>query len=559
MKLPGRNPADLLLELDLTRHVLEDPPVSPLDRLTARRTTTVRDLVEALEKAAGDDRVVGVVAHVGTRQPTLAQSTELRDAIGTVRRAGKATVCWSESYGPELGPGNIAYHLASAFEDVWLVPTGGLGLLGVSASAVFLRDALDKIGVQPQISQRREYKTAANIFLQTGLTEAHREMLTALAESATSVIVSDIATDRELSEVDVRAAIEAAPLSAQQAHERRLVDRLGYREEVYAALRQRLGDVERSFLERYARTADRVRAGASLLRRHRPVVGVVQASGPIHLGHSRRRTPLAGSTTGSDSVGAALRAAARDDNVKTVVLRVDSPGGSYVASDVIRREVRAVRDVGKPVVVSVASVAASGGYFVSMAADNIVAAPGTLTGSIGVLAGKQVIRDALSRAGIGRQSVSSAPHAQMFSSDRPFNEDEWSRLEDWLDRVYEDFTTKAAQDRAMPLDKLLDAARGRVWTGADAVRLGLVDQLGGLSTAIDLACGRAGIQRERARVLALPRISPLERLIPPRNSDSPTAASSMLDPQGSLLEHALALAGLSPHGALTMPLYVTLR
>jgi protease-4 len=559
MRLHGRHGLDLLLELDLTRHVVEDPPVSPLDRFTGRRTTVLRHLVEALEKASGDGQVAGVVAHVGSRQPTLAQSAELRDAIHAFRAAGKATVCWSESYGPELGAGNIAYHLASAFEEVWLVPTGGLGLLGLSASAVFVRGALDKLGVQPQLSQRREYKTAANTFLEAGLTEAHREMLTALTESATSVVVSEIAAARGLSEADVRAAIHAAPLTAQQALERGLVDRLGYRDEVYAALRQRLGDVQLRFLERYSGTADRIRWGASLLRRHRPVVGVVQASGPIHLGRSRWRTPVAGPTTGSDSVGAALRAAARDDDVRAVVLRVDSPGGSYVASDVIRRDVHTLRGLGKPVVVSMATVAASGGYFIAMPADAIVASPGTVTGSIGVLAGKQVVRDALQRVGIHRENVSSAPHAQMFSPSRPFDEEEWSRLEAWLDRVYDDFTTKAAHDRGMPLDSLLDVARGRVWTGADAVRLGLVDELGGLSTAVDRACARAGITRQKVRVRPLPRISPLERLLPPRNSESPAAAATLLASPESLLEHAMAAAGLAPQGALTMPVHLTLH
>ena len=567
MRLPlGGHRQRLLLELDLTRPLREASPATPLEALRARHTPTLRAVVDALARAARDDDVVGLVAHVGRREPTLAQSGELRTAVRAFADAGKVTACWSESYGEELGPGTVAYHLASAFQEVWIQPSGGVGLLGVSAQAVFLRPALDKLGVEPQLGQRHEYKTAANTFLESAMTGPHREMVTRLAESATEIVVADVSAARGVPEQGVREAIEAAPLSSGEALDRGLVDRVGYRDEVYADLRHRLGDVELRFVERYSAGRPRVLAGVPALvtRRARPVIGVVEATGPIHLGRSRRPSPVSGHSVGSDSLGAALRAAGRDGSVKAVVLRIDSPGGSYAASDAIRREVLALRRAGTPVVASMAGVAASGGYFIAMPADVVVASPGTLTGSIGVLAGKQVLQRALERVGIHRETVAAAPHADMFSTARGFDEQEWERLQAWLDRVYDDFTRKAAEDRGMPLEDLQEVAKGRVWTGADAARVGLVDELGGLSEAVDEACARAGVRRRDAHVKVVPKVTLLERLRPASNSESPAAAVAVgavgaVGAGDDVLADVLTALGLPHAGALTMPVPWVLR
>lgn len=541
----------LLLELDLTRGLLETSPTSPVEAIRAKHRPTLRAVVDALHKAASDPRVAGLVAHVGQRQPTLAQSGELRAAVRAFGAAKKPTVCWSESYG-ELGPGNVGYHLASAFDQVWIQPSGDVGLVGVTAQAVFLRDTLDKVGVEPQIGQRHEYKTAANTFLETGMTDAHREMITRIVESATEVLVADVATGRGLDEAAVREAMNVAPLSAQEALDRGLVDRIGYRDEVYADLRTRLGDLDLKFVERYGRgLGGLAHAGAAAARRNRPVVAVVQASGPIHLGRSGS-SPLTGRSIGSDSLGAALRAAGKDESVKAVVLRIESPGGSYVASDAIRREVHALRRSGTPVVASMASVAGSGGYYIAMPADVVLANAGTLTGSIGVVAGKQVVREALARGGIRRETVSAGRYADMFSTQRPFDEEEWRRLEGWLDRVYDDFTSKAAEDRGLPVEDLRAVARGRVWTGADAVGVGLVDGIGGLADAVAEACRRAGVTRREADVRLFPKPNPLERLLPAESSESPAAAR--LGDGPPLLDRALGMLGLpSGAGVLSMP------
>lgn len=517
---------------------------------------SLRGVVEALRRAARDDHVVGLVAHVGAHQPTLAQSGELRAAVAKFRAAGKPAVCWTETFG-ELMPGNVGYHLATSFDEIWLQPSGEVGLVGFTAESFFLRDAFDKLGVQTQIGQRHEYKTAADTFLRSSMTEANREMVTRLVESATETVVGDVAVGRGLSEDEVRSAVEVAPVSSEEALDRRLVDRLGYRDEVYADLRNRLGEVELKYVERYGK--DPVsQAWAAVVRRDKPVVALVHAAGPIHLGRSGQG-PLTSRSVGSDSIAAAIRSAGSDDSVKAIVVRIDSPGGSYVASDTIRREVIAVRETGKPVVASMANVAASGGYFIAMAADRIVAGAGTITGSIGVLAGKQVIREALERIGIHRETVSAARYADMFSTDRPFDEEEWARLEGWLDRVYDDFTGKAAHDRGMPREDLRAVARGRVWTGADAVQRGLIDELGGLERAVELAATRCGIARDDVELRVTPKPTLFQRFLPADNSESPSAAATfgvggfLEDGAMPVFERMLTASGIAPYGVLSLP------
>ena len=385
------------------------------------------------------------------------------------------------------------------------------------------------------------------------MTDAGREMARRLAESATETIVSDVAAARGLDPESLRALVERAPLTAPEALDAALVDRLGYRDEVLSALQRRVGDARLLYLDRYGRGRERRAAlRRAVTGRHRPVVALVRASGPIHLGRAAS-PPWGGPNVGSDTLGATLRAAGRDQSVKAVVLRVDSGGGSYVASDAIRREVLALRDTGRPVVASMGTVAASGGYYVAMPSDAIVASPGTLTGSIGVLAGKQVVRDALARVGVRVDSEAVGAHAEMFSTQRPFTDEEWARLEEWLDRVYEDFTEKAASDRGMDVEALRSVARGRVWTGADALAHGLVDRLGGLEDAVGLACERAGLRRDDADVRTLPHMTLLSRMRPPRSSEQPTAASVALGDH-PLLAGAFAALGLPPFaGVLTLP------
>jgi protease IV len=544
----------ILLELDLTRGVLETPPGSPVAAFRVRHLPTLRELVAGLRKASRDENVRGVVAHLGGPALSLAQVQDLREAVADFRASGKTAVAWTESFG-EVGGGTVPYYLATAFDEIWVQPSGELGVTGVSIQAIFIRGALDKAGVIPQFGKRREYKTAVDTFTEKEMTGPAKEMATRLAESAFEQIVEGIAVRRRLDPARVRELVDSAPLSAEAGREAGLVDQLGYRSDVYDALEKSLGETNPLLVERYHRRGPRTLRDVrdNLPWPQKPVVAVVRVSGAISVGRNSGGGPLGGSGSGSDTIGAALRAVADDEKVKAVVLRVDSPGGSYVASDAIRHEVLRLRATGRPVIASMGSVAASGGYFVAMPADVIVAQPGTITGSIGVLSGKGVVRDALGRIGISQEAVSQGENARMYSAQEEFSPEQWERLEETLDRIYADFVAKAAQDRGMPESDLEPLARGRVWTGADAHQRKLVDELGGFERAIQLACRRAGLDRDEIALTAAPHRSLLDRLRPPESTEDLAATAKSWTADG-LTSAIYAALGLPPTGVLTMPL-----
>lgn len=526
----------VLLEYDATVPPT-DGPNDPVGRLLGRGRPSLTSVLDALERAGSDRQVTALVVRVGGAGWELARAQEFRDAVLRFRRrSGRPAVAWAETFG-ELAGASIGYYLATAFDQIWLQPSGDVGLTGVAVEATFVADALDKLGVRTEIAQRHEYKNAADALLRTGFTAAHREAATRLAESAAEQIVAGVAAARNLAVDRVRALVDKAPLSADTAMQEGLVDRLGYRDQVYEHVRQSAGG-RLLFLMRYART--RPAMAARLRHRGRPVVAVVEGNGPIHSGRGRR-TPLRGPSIGSDTFAAALRAAVASSPA-AVVLRVNSPGGSYVASDVIWREVACARAAGVPVIASMGDVAASGGYFIAMGADAILAQPGTLTGSIGVFGGKPVTADLLARLGVGHDAVTEGRHARMFSTRRGFTAEERELLERWLDRVYDDFTTKVAQGRGMSPDAVHEVARGRVWTGADAQQRGLVDELGGLRRAVEVASERAGVDPDRVCVRRFPEVRPWARVRPPRSSEDPAAAA--------VTGWGLAFA---PEGVLALP------
>ncbi|HEY8300441.1 MAG TPA: signal peptide peptidase SppA [Jatrophihabitans sp.] len=512
--LPGR-PAKVLLELDLTALPVDPDPDDPLAKLRARNGQQLRPILRALHEAAADPHVVGLIARVGGALPWAAMQ-ELR--LGVVS-FGKPTVAFAESFGDQSGDMS-GYVLASAFDEIWLQPGGELGLLGVATETTFLRGVLDKLGLEPQLEQRYEYKNAADRVMRTEFTDAHREAADRLAASIYDDAVETIAAARGLDTARVRELVDTGPRSAVEAREVGLVDQLGYRDQVYAAARARGGDdVELLFADRW-----RPRRKRSLPVRRKGHVALVRVHGAIVTGRSRRG-PM-GRQVGSDSVTAALRAALEQDRARSVVLHVDSPGGSAVASETIWREVQRLREAGKPVVVSMGTAAASGGYYISCPADVIVALPATLTGSIGVFGGKVVVSELLERIGASTGSVSHGAHARMFSARRGFDDDERDKLSASVDAIYHDFVAKVAEGRGRTPEEIHEIARGRVWTGRDALVRGLVDELGGLRDAVRIARKRAWLPDTAPARQAL-HVSPLSRLGRARNSEDPRALTRM--------------------------------
>ncbi len=562
-KLRQRRTGPLILELDLTDGIAEGPPQDPVSALLTLRRTRLPDLLEGLKRASRDDRVRALVVKVGGSRIGLATIQELRAAISDFRKSGKLTVAWAESFG-DFVRGNLPYYLATGFDRIYLQPSGTLGLTGVAVEQVFLHDALAKLGIDFQSAKRYEYKSAADQLTETGFTGPAREAAARLTESVTEQLAAAIAEGRQKTPEQARAMLEQGPFLAQQALAEGLVDGLGYRDEVYDRVHKEAGlDATLLYLQRYQRS----HALAELPRRlpkvaHERFVAMIYAHGAIRQGRSGRG-PVGGGGLGSDTVAAALRAVAADERARAVVLRVNSPGGSYTASDVIWREVVRVRAAGKPVVVSMGDVAGSGGYFIAAPADVIVAQPGTLTGSIGVIMGKPVLRDMFGRAGVNTDTVGEGTEiATMFSASRPFSDTEWERINAWLDAVYADFTEKVAAGRRMSVERVHELGRGRVWTGADAVANGLADEAGGIPDAIAIARRRGGLPDD-APVRIFPRLGPLDQLRPAESSEARPAAAPVLSPGGVLAAlfqdgwgpawQFAARAGLPPYGPLMLP------
>jgi protease-4 len=485
---PGGQPMPrrAYLELDLERGLVEAVPEDPFAQAFGGERTTVRDVVDALARAAEDRRVTALVARVGAAPMGLAQVQEVRDAVAAFRAAGKPAIAWAETFG-EFGPGNGSYYLASAFDEIHLLPSGDIGLTGLIYESPFLRGTLDKLGLVPRGDHRYEYKNALNTFTEREFTGPHEEALAAVMRSQFEQMVRGIAEGRGLSAEEVRGRFDRGPLLAQEALAAKLVDRLAYRDEVYDLVEERAGEgAEAVGLKHYLKRAGRP-------HRKGTVIALIYGVGGVARGESDYDPLTESVTMGSDTVAAAFRAAVEDEDVKAILFRVDSPGGSYVASDVIWRETRRAKDAGKPVIVSMGDLAGSGGYFVAMAADKIVAQPGTITGSIGVLTLKFLSEGFWGKLGISWDEVHTSANSQFWTGLADYTPEGWARFQAWLDRIYEDFTTKVAEGRGLPKEKVLEIAKGRIWSGEDAKALGLVDELGGFPVALRLAREAAGL------------------------------------------------------------------
>ena len=541
-------PNGCVLELDLREVPHETTGFDPLAIIHGRRPAVLGELVDGIYRAAEDQRVAGLIARVQLPAAPAGPVQELRAAIAEFA-ARKPAVAWAETY-----PGTMSYYLASAFGEIWLQPSGTVGLVGFATSAMFLHSALDKAGIEAEFVARGEYKSAANLFTEDSYTDAHREADSRLVASLHEQVWQAITEARGLTAGSLDELADRAPLLRAEAAEAGLVDRIGFRDEAYGRIAELVGakpasstetDEDRPprlYLSRYAHaTGPRTQLPLPTLpgRKPRPAIALVTVAGPIVSGRGGPQPVLFGkSTAGGDTIAASLREATADDDVAAIVLRVDSPGGSVTASETIWRAVGEARKAGKPVVASMGAVAASGGYYVAMGADAIVANPGTITGSIGVVAGKLVARELKSRLGIGSDAVRTNANADAFSADAKFTPEQHDRLAAEADLFYTDFVGRVAQGRKLAVDAVDTVARGRVWTGADALERGLVDELGGLHAAINRAKTLAGLAPDaEVRLSRYPGSSWLEYLRP-RSSSAP-AAGSLPDTAGALLARSL--------------------
>ncbi|MFG1930211.1 signal peptide peptidase SppA [Mycobacterium sp. NPDC048908] len=546
-------PSGCVLELDLQAMPQETGGFDPFAMIVSGgKPLVLREAVAAIHRAADDPRVVGLIARVQIPAAAPGPVQELRDAIVAFSDV-KPSLAWAETY-----PGTLSYYLASAFREVWMQPSGTVGLVGFATNALFLRDALDKAGIEAQFIARGEYKSAANLFTQDRYTDAHREADSRLIESLHGQVLKAVADARHLDAAEVDALADRAPLLRDDAVTGRLVDRIGFRDEAYARIGELVGapgispetgDADsddappRLYLSRYARaTAARPTPPTPPIpgRKPKPKIAVVTLHGPIVSGRGGPHVlPLGSSSAGGDTIAAALREAAAADDVSAIVLRVDSPGGSVTGSETVWRQVNRVRDSGKPIVASMGAVAASGGYYVSMSADAIVANPGTITGSIGVVTGKLVARELKDRLGVGSDAVRTNANADAWSINQPFTDEQHAHVTAEADLFYTDFVERVAKGRKMTVEAVDAIARGRVWTGVDALERGLVDELGGLRAAVTRAKVLAGLEPDaEVRVVSYPGSSLMDMLRP--KASSQPAAASLPEAVGALVGRSVA-------------------
>ncbi len=487
--LADRSGKAIILELDLEKAVVEDSDPSPLAELGFEQRTTIQDLLAGLRSATGDDRVKLLVVRLGTGEMGLAQRQDLRNAILAFRQSGKKAYAFAETFG-EFSGGTGSYYLATAFDKIYLQPSGDVGLTGTATEPMFFRGLLDKLEIVPRGGQRYEYKNAFDVFTEKQMTPAFREAVTVLLQSIHRQIVAGIAAGRKMPPEKVEELINNGPYLGTNAVELGLVDQLAYRDEVYEQARNEVKDARLLYLKAYLDKRDHP------FKEGEPIA-IVYGVGGVQRGESQSN-PFTGETVmGSDTVCAGIRAAADDDKIKTILFRIDCPGGSYVASDAVLRELKRARDKGKKVVVSMGNVAASGGYIVALAADRVIAQPATITGSIGVLAFKLLTRDFFNnKLGLTFDSVQTGKNALMYSGLHDYTPEQWAKFNSWLDRIYQEFTDKVAAGRNLPKERVLEIAKGRVWSGEDAKKLGLVDELGGFERAVELAKELSGIKPE---------------------------------------------------------------
>ncbi len=439
------------------------------------RRPTVASTVETLKKAKRDSRVKALVITPSAAGALWAQLQEVRAAIDDFRQSEKQVTAYLEFGGAQ------EYYLASAADRIVVMPAGQLDLTGIATYELFFRGALDKLGVVPDMLHIGDFKTAANTFTERSFTKAHLEMSRSLNRDWYDELVRAVAASRKKTVDEIRRIIDAGPFQPEAALQAGLIDQIAYEDELddKAPVQGTRRLEARSYHEAYV-------AGGSRTPGAR--IAVLYAVGAIASGKSA--LDGAGGVVGSETFVEWLRKVRVEPDVRAIVVRVDSPGGSAIASEVIWRELMITRDM-KPLIVSMGDVAASGGYYIAVPAHAIVAQPGTLTGSIGVVTGKFALGGALDKIGVGTGVVSDGKYADIYSPFRPFSPDERSRMEEQMQATYDLFLKRVADGRKTTREKVDAIAQGRVWTGRQALERGLVDELGGLDLAIRLAKERA--------------------------------------------------------------------
>jgi len=479
-----------LLTLRVAGSLPDYSPDDPFKKYFGGPDQSLTGLVMQFKKAKVDKRIKTILLEVDMSGVGWGKAEELREAITDFRSSGKPVYAYLE-FGL-----NKEYYIATACDKIYVAPPGELFINGLAADVMFFRGSLDKLGIYPDIYQIGKYKSAGDMFTQKQMTDAHREYINSLLEDLYGRYVNTIAQARKKTPDEVRALIDNAPYGAAKAKEAGLIDEVAYRDDLEKQIKSQLGYKDTDAFTPVRSTDYRDVSPESLGLNEGERIAVIYGTGTIGSGTSEN-SPSGEQSIGSDTLAKALNDAAADKTIKAIILRVDSPGGSGLASDIIWHAVEAANQK-KPVVVSMSDVAASGGYYISAAASKIIAEPSSITGSIGVVAGKPVMRGFYDWLGISNEYVLRGKNAGMFRETEKFSDDERAKFEDWIKTTYyQDFIPKVARGRKKDAESIDAVGQGRVWTGAQAKDRGLVDDFGGLDKAIEVAKDLAKIPKDK--------------------------------------------------------------
>ena len=542
-----------MLELDL-RDPLTDQSAQSVLAGFARRGHSAMSILEGLRRAEKDDRVKGVLIRLpeGGVEPGLAD--ELRLGIRHFRASGKPMIAHSQGLYAS-GVVTATYMIGAASDDLWMQPGASFQVTGLANEDLFFKRLFDKYGVHADYEQRYQYKNAVNGYLYDDYTPAHRDAELSWMTSVYQTDIAAAAADRKLDPAVLKTTLEAGPYLADEALDKRLIDHVGQVHEAQAQLLKQAGEgAELMDFEDYAHGRAPRERGLG------PAVAVIEAEGDIVDGKDQGGNPFrGGSSIYADDIADAFYDAIKAKDVKAIVFRLNSPGGSDTASEQILAAIRAAKAAGKPVVISMGTYGASGGYWISSEASAIVAEPSTLTGSIGVFGGKFALGEALSRFGVDvRQLSVGGDYASGFGMGKEFTPAQHAALSRWMDRIYDNFVARVAEGRKLTPDRVREIAKGHVWTGAQAKDLGLVDQLGGFYDAVAKAKTLAGITGEARLKRMSPSGSPIEavqKMLGVSASSAKTLAAAAWvfgDPRAQDILDELGQARLRSQGALVL-------
>ena len=549
---PAEPAANTILSLDLRQALTDQDAPGALPILNAR-SLSVMGVVAALHRAESDDRVKGLIVRLPEGGLAPAEADELRLAIKALRAAGKPVYAHSQGVYPG-GATMATYMVGAAADQFWIQPSASLQVGGYTMEEPFFKRAFDKYGVSADFQQRYEYKNAVNPLLHDDYTPAHREAELGWMGAVYTSELETAAADRKRDPATLKTALEAGPALSDDAVKAGLADHIGQVNEAESALASAGGAGEAKIMDLGDYKAAEHKGGGGT------AIALISAEGEIKTGTASGHGLGGGSGIYSDDVAQAFRQAAKDDAVKAIVLRLSSPGGGDTASEEILAALKAAK-AKKPVVVSMGTYAASGGYWVASGASEIVAEPTTLTGSIGVFGGKFVLGPALARFGVDLRDIGvGGDYSAGFNAAAPFTAAQRAQFSAWMDRIYDGFVHRVSEGRRLPLDRVREIAKGRVWTGTQAVPLGLVDKLGGLFVAVAEAKRLAGLAPGDAVTIKPVSVTPsaletVQRALGVGSASLRafgTAARVLSDPHAEALLNTAARIQAGPEGSTVL-------